>query len=198
MFRKSYRHVYGGAARHIRQQLSLLDTESNPPAEKRSAVFSADRIYRYTLDIVWDPTKPLCQFIGLNPSTADEYQDDPTVRRCKDFARREGCGGLVMTNIFAYRETDPKGMLAHPAPIGEKVTGDELNDGWLRHTAERCAVHIAAWGVHGEHMGRGRVVANLIHTLQCLGVTKDGHPKHPLYLARTCPLIPFSYQPVAR
>ncbi len=132
----------------------------------------------------------------LNPSTADEFQDDPTVRRCKDFARREGCGGLVMTNIFAFRDTDPKGMLKHDKPIGEKcwhgMQEYEINDVRLFESYFRCRVHIAAWGVHGSHMGRGRRVAKLFpFPIQCLGITKDGHPKHPLYLSKTTAPIPY-------
>ena len=174
--------------------------------EKRTAIFGEDHVYRYTLDIVWDESLPLCQVIGLNPSTADEFKDDPTVRRCKDFARRFGCGGIVMTNIFAYRDTDPAGMMKHPAPIGERyrhrgagggmMRYDNQNDNALVDTAVRCRVHIAAWGVHGAHLNRGREVCTILsglHTLKCLGVTKDGHPKHPLYLARTSVLRPFSY-----
>lgn len=173
--------------------------------ERRSAVFSDDRVYRYTLDIVWDEDRPLCQFIGLNPSTADEIMDDPTVRRCKGFARREGCGGIVMTNIFAFRSTDPQPMKKHPAPIGE-ITGCgipdpmmEFNDWHILKTADRCRVVIAAWGAHGSHLNRGKHVADLLYSrtaLKCLGKTGAGHPKHPLYLAANTPLIPFSYEPI--
>lgn len=175
------------------------------PKEVRSAVFSDDRIYRYTLNIVWDTALPKCQFIGLNPSTADEIDDDNTVRRCKSFARREGCGTLIMTNVFAYRDTDPKGMMNHPKPIGEIIRLPftdpeaiqyelgERNDQMLKIVASQCALTIAAWGVFATHMDRGRAVAKLIPNLMCLGKTKDGHPKHPLYLPSDAELIPFSY-----
>jgi len=82
------------------------------------ATFSTDRVYRYALWRVWDAALPSFVVIGLNPSTADETENDPTIRRCIGFAKREGCGGLVMLNLFAVRATDPRVMMAHPEPIG--------------------------------------------------------------------------------
>ena len=77
---------------------------------QRSAEFSECRLYRYSLRIAWDPALPLASFIGLNPSTADEWQDDPTVRRCRIFAESWNCGGLLMLNAFAFRATLPADM----------------------------------------------------------------------------------------
>ncbi len=115
-------------------------------------------------------------FIGLNPSTADETNDDPTIRRCISFSKAWGCDSFCMTNIFAFRATDPKVMIAEPNPIGDE------NDDWLVRCARKASIIVAAWGVHGEHMGRGKVVARMIPGLKCLGVTKDGYPRHPLYV----------------
>ncbi|WP_368188730.1 DUF1643 domain-containing protein [Aeromonas sp. R7-3] len=89
--------------------MSLL-AELGYPARPRHAVFSPCRTYRYALSRVWATDKPYALFIGLNPSTADETLDDPTIRRCIDFAKRRGYGGLVMANLFAYRATDPEVM----------------------------------------------------------------------------------------
>ncbi len=169
--------------------------------ETRSAEFSQCRRYRYTLLIVWDDALPLMQVIGLNPSTADEVVDDPTVRRCKGFARREGCGGLMMTNLFAFRATDPDVMKAQVLPIGELISQkpnctmgilDQINDQHLTHAASGCRIVVAAWGIHGVHLGRAEQVKDLIPGMKCFGLTREGHPKHPLYLAKITPLIPYS------
>ncbi len=145
----------------------------------RETIFSPCRRYRYTLWRDWNPllTENIyAMFIGLNPSTADETNDDPTIRRCISFSKAWGCDSFCMTNIFAFRATDPKVMIAEPNPIGDE------NDDWLVRCARKASIIVAAWGVHGEHMGRGKVVARMIPGLKCLGVTKDGYPRHPLYV----------------
>jgi len=146
----------------------------------KSAVFSEDRAYRYQLTRTWDETNAdICAFIGLNPSTADETEDDPTIRRCIDFARQWGHGGLIMLNLFAFRATDPKVMKAAADPIGPE------NIFKILEGCERSSRVVAAWGVHGSHMGMGRRVAKLMQPrLECLGTTKAGHPRHPLYLRK--------------
>jgi hypothetical protein len=83
-----------------------------------SAVFSPDETWRYELRRVWDPTRPSMAFVGLNPSTADARHDDPTVRRCINFAKRWGFGGLIMLNAFAFRAADPREMMAAADPVG--------------------------------------------------------------------------------
>jgi hypothetical protein len=109
--------------------------------------------------------------------------DDPTIRRCVDFARRWGYGALCMTNLFAYRATEPARMKAHPTPIGDD------NDRWLKRLARHARVVIAAWGVHGSFMARDQAVRGLLTCkLSCLALTKGGHPQHPLYLKHT--LVP--------
>lgn len=115
-------------------------------------------------------------FIGLNPSTADETNDDPTIRRCISFSKAWGCDSFCMTNIFAFRATDPKVMIAEPEPVGID------NDATLIECARGASIIIAAWGVHGEHMNRGNAVASMLAGLKCLGLTKEGYPRHPLYV----------------
>jgi len=125
-------------------------------------------------------------FIGLNPSTADEIQDDPTVRRCIGFAKRWGFGGLCMTNIFACRATDPIVMLAVPAPVGPE------NDKYLLECAQSAGLVVAAWGNDGTHLERDKQVLYLLkhQTLFCLGETKLGQPRHPLYVnGKTAPIL---------
>ncbi|MEP0894347.1 DUF1643 domain-containing protein [Leptolyngbya boryana FACHB-1624] len=84
-------------------------------------------------------------FVGLNPSTADETHDDPTIRRCTKFAKDWGYSGLCMTNLFAYRATDPKEMIASVDSIGLE------NDQYLLEYAARAGIVVAAWGNHGTH-----------------------------------------------
>ena len=147
-------------------------------------VFSENRIYRYTLWREWPllASHGRVMFIGLNPSTADEMRNDPTVSRCISFAKRWGFGGMCMANIFAFRATDPAMMLSAIDPVGPE------NDRYLRECFERCSTVIAAWGNHGEHLKRGDAVRQMFSGMLCLGKTKSGHPKHPLYLnAKTIP-----------
>lgn len=118
----------------------------------------------------------LAMFIGLNPSTADETEDDPTIRRCIAFSKAWGYNGLCMSNLFAFRATDPAVMLAESDPIGPE------NDVHLLEMARRAGIVIAAWGMPGSHRGRDVAVRNLVPNLHYLRLTKDGHPGHPLYL----------------
>ena len=168
--------------------------------ETRTAEFSPCRRYRYTLFIKWDDTKGRVMFIGLNPSTADETKDDPTVRRCKQFAKDWGYGSMVMTNLFAWRDTDPKKMLVAREPIGEMADilatdGNRytnFNDLWLAVVARDCNLHIAAWGKHGSHLYRAVKVKRLVPNLHYLKLNKDGSPQHPLYLKGD--LVPIAFQ----
>lgn len=151
-----------------------MDLFNNPA----NAVFSPCRIYRYELWRRWG-YGGYAMFIGLNPSTADEIQDDPTVRRCIRYAKAWGFDALCMTNIFAYRATDPRDMKAASDPIG----GTE-NDRTLLERASEAGVVVAAWGTHGTFNGRGEAVRALLRdcNLHYLRQTQDGHPSHPLYL----------------
>lgn len=150
------------------------------------AYFSECRKFRYSLWRRWHllldapDTSGLCCFIGLNPSTADETEDDPTIRRCIGFAKDWGYNGLVMLNIFAYRATDPKEMKAFPAPVGP------LNNLAICEVTQSVGKTIIAWGCHGDHLDRDLDVRKLLsdRKFMCLGITKDGQPKHPLYLPK--------------
>ena len=145
------------------------------------AVLSDCRTYRYAL---WRQLSGVtetyyggyCMFIGLNPSTADEKADDPTIRRCKAFALAWGYQALVMANLFAFRATDPRVMKAAPDPVGP------ANNEWLLGMGEGAGMVVAAWGAHGSHQGRAAAVRNLVPKLHYLRLTKDGSPGHPLYL----------------
>lgn len=139
-------------------------------------IFSPDRIYRYTLWREWLYGTGYAMFIGLNPSTADETNDDPTVRRCIGFAKAWGFSALCMTNIFAFSATDPRRMMAASDPVGPE------NYKWLRILSADASVVIAAWGVHGLYIGQDRRVCEVVGAMDCLGLTKGGHPRHPLYV----------------
>ncbi len=147
------------------------------------AQFSPCRTWRYTLTRQWGPLLPTVNFIGLNPSTADETTLDPTCRRCVGFAKAWGFGTYVMTNIFAYRSTDPKALLSVDDPVGPE------NDAMIIEEAWGADLVIAAWGVHGALNERGAQVTKMLQEIGvavfCLGTTKAGHPKHPLYLPKS-------------
>ena len=132
------------------------------------------------------------QVIGLNPSTADETINDPTVARCIDFAKRWGFGGLCMTNLFAFRATDPNVMKEHSSPIGDR------NDRWLDETSQNAGLILFAWGNHGTHLDRAATVSAVLcakYRLKtvALEMTKAMQPKHPLYIKADTE--PFSYPP---
>ena len=146
---------------------------------KKGALFSKDRKYRYALWRTWEEDSRV-MFIGLNPSTADETKDDPTIRRCIGFAKRWGFGGLHMLNLFAYRATNPKELFKAKNPIGDE------NNYYLEMYFDAGGLNIACWGIWGKYMNRGNEVIRLLGKdyLKCFGLTKDNHPKHPLYLKR--------------
>lgn len=156
-------------------------TDAPAPAEKACGL-SPDGVYRYWLTRVWGPG-PCIAFIGLNPSRADDTYDDPTLRRMLGFARREGAGGLVVLNLFAYRHMNPRVMKLAADPVGPE------NDATLRTWAMMATRLVACWGADGGHLGRDRAMAALLgRPLECFGVNQDGSPKHPLYLKAEEPL----------
>jgi hypothetical protein len=163
--------------------ITRTHTKGDAPS---TAVYSDCERYRYSLTRIWDPTGNRVNFVMLNPSTATEVQNDPTVERCERRARALGYGSFAVTNIFAWRDTDPRAMRAAPDPVGPQNDAAIFERaGWANHV-------IAAWGTHGAHLNRGAQVATLLATTQRplyhLGLSQAGHPKHPLYL-------PYSQQP---
>jgi len=152
---------------------------------RKTARFSKDRKHRYALWRTWNEDKPTVLFIGLNPSTADETEDDPTIRRCINYAKDWGYGGMVMANLFAFRATDPKNMKASEDPVGK------YNDTMIRTLASESKMVVACWGGHGAYLGRGHEVRLLISEkdVKCFGVTKNKSPKHPLYLKKDAELV---------
>jgi hypothetical protein len=145
------------------------------------AEYSPCDLYRYSLTRVWDEALPRVMFVMLNPSKATEVQNDPTVERCERRARVLGFGAFRVTNIFAFRATDPKDLKRAEAPVGV------ANDAAIRDGVAWADTVVAGWGAHGDHLGRGAEVAALLSELGCqahhLGLSKAGHPRHPLYIA---------------
>jgi hypothetical protein len=166
----------------------MIEIESNGGTTS-AARFSADQRYRYNLTRIWDGQQPALVVVGLNPSTADANIDDQTIRRCLGFAKREKLGGLVMLNLFALRSTDPKAMLRDEEPVGPE------NDVWIQHAVDvnraLGSTFVAGWGVHGSHLHRDEALRRLIPEMKCFGITKDGAPRHPLYLRGDAPIVTF-------
>lgn len=177
----------------------------------RRAVVSADELFRYRLDRVWGDGPPLV-FVMLNPSTADGTEDDPTVRRCMGYARREGCSSLVVVNLFAWRATKPAdlwaamaeherpGAKAHPHPSGGEVAERIMLGAFLEARDAAGGRVVAGWGTPKggwlsttRHRDRARWAVGQAQRvgvpLWCLGRTKDGSPRHPLYVRRDAELV---------
>lgn len=155
-----------------------------------SAVLSQCGAYRYWLTRDWTSGGKRAVFIMLNPSTADAIQDDPTIRRCIDFAKRFGCDGLLVVNLYALRSTDPDALWNHPDPVGPE---NDAHIQWALWAAEMSdAPVIAAWGANARQ-DRVDEVLELPGMLACqaLGLTKAGQPRHPLYLRRDAELVPW-------
>lgn len=159
-------------------------------ATRSAATYSPCETYRYELERVWEPHGRVLNYVMLNPSRATEAQNDPTVERCERRARALGFGGFAVTNLFALRETDPRAMRRHPHPEGP------ANAQIVKDVANRADTVLAAWGFHGAHLGQGAAVASLLRDCETpvctLGLTKAGHPRHPLYVAYAQPLIPWA------
>lgn len=154
-------------------------TKLTPTYEFVSATADIRGDYRYRLTRVWDEALPTLTFVLLNPSTADATTTDRTLGRCIDFARREGFGGLVIVNLYAFRARDPKVMKRALDPIGPD--NDEVLAG-LTGTV------IAGWG---NHANPARVAAALeiLPPLHALGINKSGAPTHPLLIRGGAPLV---------
>lgn len=165
---------------------------------RRGATFSLDGEYRYRLTRRWGEGPVSVTWVMLNPSTADANVDDPTIRRCIGFTKAWGGNALTVVNLFAYRATNPKALHGVHDPIGP------LN--W-RHVAEavrQSTVTVCAWGAHAQSVPAFRyapnvpVVAGAVVDTWCLGTTKNGSPRHPLYVRADTPLSPYPPEGVDR
>lgn len=148
------------------------------------AEFSACRNYRYVLWRIWEVNKPKVMFIGLNPSTANEISDDPTIRRVKSMAQNWGFGGVYMCNLFAFISPYPEDLKSWADPVAD-------NDKWLAKAATLSQEIVFAWGNFKEAQMRSKEVIALFPNAKALIINKDGSPRHPLYVPGNTSLIKF-------
>lgn len=155
------------------------------------AIFDATGHYRYTLWREWDEGRSRVAIVMLNPSIADETQNDPTIRRCIEFARSWGYGSVEIVNLFAYRTPYPKELSNATEPIGTE------NDRYIIQASNRSSKLVFAWGNCGDLRDRARQVCNLLAGVEgyCLGLTRTSQPRHPLYLAKDTQLVPYRIEP---
>lgn len=159
----------------------------------RNAVISEDGLYRYQLTRRWGDEPGHVLWIMLNPSTADGAQDDATIRRCIAFSRSWGFDALEVLNLYALRCTRPIHLEHHPDPVGPE------NLGWFQRRAPRADLAVLAWGAHATprqviHDPAPIVQAFLLQAgvrMVTLGLTKEGHPRHPLYVRASTEPSPF-------
>jgi hypothetical protein len=158
---------------------------------RREANLSKGRAYRYTLIRQWAEEEDFIAFIGLNPSTANEKEDDPTVRRCIAIAKMNGFDGLVMLNLFAYRTKSPRILFEQREKKWIDIIGFE-NNHYLKHWIKKAYAVVCCWGVQGgKEKQRAKDVYKMINYPMCLGLTKEGYPKHPLYLQKDISIKPY-------
>ncbi len=155
-----------------------------------SAKFSECGKYRYLLTREWG-VGPSCVFVMLNPSKADALNDDPTIRKCVGFAKGLHCGSLWVVNLFAARATDPKDLLGIDDPVG--LENHRFVMEAVDHAEQEGGVIVCAWGAHGGYMGQDETMYGWLlgydpSLVMCLGRTKQGFPRHPLYLPYATPL----------
>lgn len=152
------------------------------------AVISECQAFRYVLTREWIPGRPTINWVMLNPSTADARKDDATIRRCLWFSQAWGYGRMEVTNLFAYRATDPTVL----GVLTDDPVGPNNNDTLLK-VAKRASTVVVAWGAYGALRDRGAEVSQLLKDfpLKCMGVTLGGHPRHPLYLKADTMLEPY-------
>lgn len=171
----------------------VLLSEDGRTVRAGRAIFGGENEeFRYRLERWWEPGERPVLFLMLNPSIATEVQDDPTIRRCRGFARDWGYGGYIVCNIFALRSTDPSALYSVDDPVGPE------NDEHILRASEEAGLTVAAWGVHGAHQERGQRVVEMLtragRPVVALGLTKAGFPRHPLYVRADAQ--PVSYPPM--
>lgn len=161
-------------------QKSLFETN-----RETGATFSPCRTWRYQLWRCWDPNLPAIMFVGLNPSTATETVNDPTISKCIKFAKAWGYGTYLMCNLFGFRSTDPRGLDIVDDPIGPE------NDAHIAAFAKQASKIVAAWGCDRQVPGRAKTVLKILGKTHCLRITKGGFPNHPLYMPDKTQLIEY-------
>ncbi len=165
--------------------MSLLFDEATS-----GATVSECGLYRYHLWRCWNEDLPVMVFVMLNPSVADAVKDDPTIRRCIAFAKRERYGGISVRNLFAFRATDPDELLTATDPHGP----DNYNHLLACRRSFLMTRLVAAWGNVSPKLRQAAQSAINVVSMNdpyCLGTTKDGNPRHPLYVKGDAPIVPW-------
>ena len=154
-----------------------------PNYNHADALLSEDGVHRYALSREWSGGTGLCGFIGLNPSTADADNDDPTIRRCVGFARDWGYAGIRVVNLFSLRTKSPALLKLADYP---QCIGGARNEQTIQECVDACRLVVAAWGIHGGYRNRAAEVLGALNgaAIYQLGMTRQGYPRHPLYLPR--------------
>ncbi|MCT4607733.1 MAG: DUF1643 domain-containing protein [Pelagimonas sp.] len=156
----------------------MIEKQAQQDGQVSRALYSPCGRYRYGLWRIWDDTLPELLFVMLNPSTATEEKNDPTIERCQRRAIQLGFGAVRIANLFAFRATKPADLKRAEDPIGPE------NAQLLSEWSGKSAMTIAAWGSHGDTLAQGQAIAPLLNgDVRHLGLTKAGHPRHPLYVS---------------
>lgn len=155
----------------------------------KSAYITRCGHYRYWLKRQWNFGENFVCWVMLNPSTADEKSDDPTLKKCIGFSKKWGFDGLIVANLFGFRSTDPEGLKSWLDPVGKH------NDCLALFSMSQCSKIICAWGNHGSYLNRQHefheIALPYSQKLYCLGKTNSGHPKHPVRLGYKTELIKY-------
>lgn len=162
-----------------------------------SAVIDETQMYRYVLKRIWGEKGKYITWIMLNPSTATAEIDDPTIRRIMTFSKTWGYDGIFVVNLFAYRSTSPDNLKSNKSKIvyGKPIIIGPDNDSYIWEYAAKAKLVMAGWGTSGSLLGRDKQVVGLVSSLDlyCLGQSKTGHPKHPLYIKGNTKPTPFTF-----
>ncbi len=162
------------------------------PSAASEAIYSDCGRYRYSLTRTWKPSGRRALYVMLNPSTATEVRNDPTVERCERRSRSAGFGAFRVCNIFAWRSTDPAELRIASDPVGPD------NDAMISASCRWADWILCAWGNHGTILDRGAAAERLLReagpTLHHFGITKQGHPRHPLYVSYTTRAKPWTHE----
>jgi len=152
----------------------------------KGAIFSDDRQYRYALWRVWNPNRPILGGVGLNSSSANEFKNDPTITRGIVRADRNGFGGFIMTNLFGLVSTDPKALLNNHNAVGE------FADYYIKEMVKLSEIQLCGWGSFKPVSQRAGIVYKMLTNPFCLGINKDGNPKHPLYIGYDVEMVRYN------
>lgn len=171
----------------------MIIKQHNTLIQQSEAHFSDCEKYRYWLRRDWDLSLPAISFLMLNPSTADEMQNDPTIERCQRRAIAMGYGSMIIVNLFPFRMTDSTQLNTVNDLLGNAAEADNC----ILRAAQASIMTVCGWGKHPLAAARGQAVllllknANLQDKVKCLQLNADNSPQHPLYIAYSKQPVPF-------